>query len=90
MGKSPRRGTRADCHVFYITDLQRGALQGKKGSDKYLAGGMAFDKCSRSPSRASSLVHVKCREDLGIRSIESQTSVSETGSRSSGNLPRDQ
>ena len=66
-GRSPK-GTRADCHLFYIAELQRGALK-EKAADRYWKGhGL---RVLSVVEQDVELVEVKCREDLGIESTPS-------------------
>lgn len=61
-GRSPKR-LRADCHLFYIAELQRGHLK-EKGADRYWqANGIEVQSVVE---QGVELVQVKCREDLGI------------------------
>ncbi len=64
LGRSPKR-QRADCHLFYIAELQRGP-QKEKGADRFWKKQGIEVLVVRE--FGVDLVRVKCREDLGIRS----------------------
>ena len=83
-GRSPK-GMRSDCHLFYIAELQRGALK-EKGADRYWK--KNGQQVLSVVEQGLELVQVKCREDLGIQPTLSEARGDPIAATPSSPLPR--